>query len=66
MGLFVHYAVVELGEFGFVPALGGAHEVTSDALQLIDRVASAARAGVERSLGIFVAAIHAAVAVVVD
>lgn len=29
-------AVVEFGEFGGVPAVGGAHEIAGDALQTVD------------------------------
>ncbi len=61
----MHYAVGELGEFGFVPAVGGADEVAGDALQLVDVVAAAVGALGERFLRVLISAAHAAVAVVV-
>lgn len=36
MILFVDYAVVEFGEFGFVPTVGGSYEVACDALQFVN------------------------------
>ena len=60
------YSIVQLGEFGGVPSVSGAYEVACDALEAVDCRASAFRAcfGVVR--GILMAAVHAAVAVVVD
>ena len=58
-------AVLELGEFAAVPAVGGADKVAGDALQAVDVVAVAVGAFLESVGGILVAAIHAAVAVVV-
>ena len=59
-------AVLELGEFAAVPAVGGADEVTRDALQTVDIMAVAVGALVEIFGSVLVAAVHAAVAVVVD
>ena len=61
----MYNAIFELGEFGLVPAVGGAYEVACDALQLVYVMAAAMRACVERFLGVLIAAMHAAVAVVV-
>ena len=58
-------AVLELGELAAVPAVGGADQVASDALQAVDVVTVAAGALVKVLGGILVAAIHAAVTVVV-
>ena len=58
--------VLELGELAAVPAVGGADEVACDALQAVDVVAVAAGALVEVIGSVLIAAIHAAVAVVVD
>ncbi len=59
------HAVFEFGEFAGVPAGGGADEVAGDALELVDVLAAAVRAFLEAFLGVFEAAVHAAVAVVV-
>ncbi len=63
--LFVDHAVVELSKFGVVPAVGSAYEVAGDTLQLVDVRASAFGAFLKTVCGVFVAAVHAAVAVVV-
>ena len=65
-GLFVDDAVVEFGELGVVPAVGRADEVAGDALQTVDGFAAAFGADFEILAGVFVAALHAAVAVMVD
>ena len=59
-------AVVEFGEFGVVPAVGRADEIAGDALQTVYGLAAAFGAGVEILGSVFVAAFHAAVAVMVD
>ena len=64
--LFVDHTVAELGEFSSVPAAGGSHKVTCDALELVDIAASAVRAFLKSLLRIFESAVHAAVAVVID
>ena len=59
------YAVVQLCQFGRVPAVGGAHEVAGDALQAVDGRAAALGARLQVGRRILVAAVHAAVAVMV-
>ena len=63
--LVMNDAVVELGKFATVPAIGGADEIASDALQAVDVVAVAFGALGEVVGGILVAAIHTAVSVMV-
>ena len=63
--LFVDDAVIELGQFSFVPALGGTYKITGDALQFIYVVASTLGTNGQFLLGILVAAIHTAVAIVI-
>ena len=64
--LIVNYAVVELCELSLVPTVGSADEVACDALQTVDVGASALRALVQCLVCVFVSAVHAAVAGVVD
>ena len=64
--LFVYHAVTELCELSAVPAAGGADEITGDALEFVDIVAAAVRTFDESFLCILEAAVHAAVAVVID
>ena len=59
-------AVLELGKFAAIPTVGGADEVTSDALQSVDIMTVAVGALLKALGGILVAAVHATVAVVVD
>lgn len=61
----MYHSVAKLGKLSAVPAAGGSHKVTCDALELVDIVASAVRAFLKSLLGIFESAVHAAVAVVV-
>ena len=65
-GLFVNYAVAELGELAAVPSVGCSHEITCDALKLVNLLASAVWTLLHVLLCILVSAVHAAVAVVVD
>lgn len=62
----MNYTVIEFGKFGIVPSVSSSHEVTGDALQLVDGVASTLGAAFEIVLRILIAACHAAVTVVVD
>ena len=64
-GLFVDDAVLEFGQFRAVPPVSGAHEVAGDSLQPVYPVAVAFRAFLKVFVGIFEAAVHAAVPVVV-
>ena len=59
-------AVVEFGEFGFVPAVGGAYEIAGNALQAVNGVAVAHGAFLKVLGGVLIAAVHAAVAVVIN
>ncbi len=59
-------AVVEFGEFCTVPSVGSADEISCDTLEFIDVMTAAFWAGVEFFVCILIAAIHAAVAIVVD
>ncbi len=61
----MHHAVLELGELGGVPPFGRAHQIARDALQRVYMVAVAHRALGETLGGVFIAAVHAAVPVVV-
>ena len=63
--LFVYHAVAELGELSAVPAACGSHEVTCDALELVDVLSSAVRTFLKTLVCILETAVHAAVAVVV-
>ena len=58
-------AVLEFGQFRAVPPVCGAYEVTGDSLQSIYPVAVAFRAFLKIFIGVFKAAVHAAVPVVV-
>ena len=62
----MRHTVVELGEFTRVPTVSSTHEVTRDALQLIDVGTATLRAFLQMVVCILIAAVHAAVAVVVD
>ena len=62
----MNYSVFELGELRAVPAACGAYEVTGDSLKLVYLRALAMRAFLEVCISIFISAVHAAVAVVVD
>ena len=64
-GLFVDDAVLEFGQFRAVPPVSGAHEVAGDSLQPVYPVVVAFRAFLKVFVGIFEAAVHAAVPVVV-
>lgn len=57
--------IVQFGQLGLVPAVGGTYEVAGDALKTVDARAAAFRAGVQVVVGVLVAAVHTAVAVVV-
>ena len=59
------HAVVELGQLATVPAVGRTHEIARDALQLVDVRRAALRTLLQMVVGILVATVHAAVAVVV-
>ena len=59
------YTVVKLSQLATVPAIGSTYEVTGDALQLVDVVASALRTNFQVGLCILVATVQTAVAVVV-
>ena len=61
----MRHAVVQLGELGLVPAVGRPDEITRDALELIQMMASALGADLEVRGGVFVSAIHAPVPVMV-
>lgn len=63
--LLVDDAVVQFGQFGFVPTVSRADQIACDALQAVDVRAAAFGAGVQMFGRILVSAIHAAVAVVV-
>ena len=58
--------VVKLGKFATVPTIGGTYKVTCDTLQLVDVVTTTLRTNGQVGIGILVAAVQAAVAVVVD
>ena len=57
--------VVELSQLATVPAVGGTYQVAGDALQLVDVVAAALWTNLQVGIGILVAAVETAVAVVV-
>ena len=57
--------VVELCQLATVPAVGGTYQVAGDALKLVDVVAAALRTYLQVGIGILVAAVQTAVAVVV-
>ena len=57
--------VVELCQLATVPAVGGTYQVTGDALKLVDVVAAALWTNLQVGIGILVAAVETAVAVVV-
>ena len=59
-------AVLELGKLAAIPAVGGADEVTGDALQAVDVMTVAVGALLKAIGGILVTAVHATVAVMVD
>ena len=59
------HTVVELCQLATVPAVGGTYQVAGDALKLVDVVAAALRTNLQVGIGILVAAVQAAVAVVV-
>lgn len=63
---FVDHAVIQLGEFGIVPSVRRSDEIACYALELVYVVTAAFRTFVEILFGILIAAVHAAVAVVVD
>ena len=63
--LFVYYAVFQLCELSAVPSAGGSDEVTGDALELVNVVASAVRTLHKTFLGILESTIHTTIAVVV-
>ena len=62
----MHYAVVKLCELCFVPSVGSSYEIARDALQTVNVRAAALRTGVHHLLCILVAAVHAAVARMVN
>ena len=62
----MNHAVVKFGEFAGVPTIGSANEVTCDTLKGIDVVAMAMRTLGKTVSGIFIAAVEAAVAIMVD
>ena len=57
----MHHAVAQFGEFCRVPAVGGSHKVTCDALQAVDVLAAAHRTFFQSFLRVFVAAVHTAI-----
>ena len=61
----MNHTVIELCQFGLIPTVGGTYEITGDALESVDIVATAIWALVHYFLGIFISAIHATVACVV-
>ena len=61
----MYYPVVQFGEFGLVPTVGGSYQVAGDALQFVDVGAAAFRTNFQVGGGVFVSAFQAAVAVVV-
>ena len=61
----MYYPVVQFGEFGLVPTVGGSYQVAGDALQFVDVGAAAFRTNFQLRGGVFVSAFQAAVAVVV-
>ena len=61
----MNHSVLEFGELSAVPAACRTYEVAGDALELVNILAAAVRALLQIRLGIFVSAVHAAVAVVV-
>ena len=63
--LLVNDTVAELGELAAVPAACGTYEVTCDALELVDVLATAVRTLCKSLLCVLISAVHAAVAVVV-
>ena len=62
----MRHTVVELGEFTRVPTVSGTHEIARDTLQFVDVRRTALRAFLQMVVCILIAAVHAAVAVVVD
>ena len=60
------YAVIQFGKFGVVPTVGRSDEVAGDALQTVDVVTVAVRTLLKILLSVFISAVHAAVAVMVD
>ena len=63
--LLVNDTVAELGELAAVPTACGTYEVTCDALELVDVLATAVRTLCKSLLCVLISAVHAAVAVVV-
>ena len=61
----MNHTVIEFCQLGLVPAVGGTYEITGDALESVDIVATAIGTLVHYLLGIFISAIHATVACVV-
>ena len=62
----MYYTVIELCELRLVPSVGSANEITGNALQAVNVGAAALGASVHRLFCVFIAAIHAAIAGVVD
>ena len=63
--LFVDNAVIQLCQFCLVPTLGSTYEVTCDALKFVYALVTALGTYRQLGLGILVAAVHTAVAVVI-
>ncbi len=61
----MHDTVVEFGEFGVVPAFGGADKISCDTLQAVDVVASASGTCIQTVGCVLITAVHAAVAVMI-
>ena len=61
----MNHTVIEFCQFGLIPTVGGTYEITGDALESVDIVATAIGTLVHYLLGIFISAIHATVACVV-
>lgn len=61
----MHDTVVEFGEFGVVPAFGGADKISCDTLQAVDVVASASGTCIQTVGCVLITAVHTAVAVMI-
>lgn len=61
----MYHTVAQFGELAAVPTAGGADKVACDALQLVYVLSAAMRTFLQIRFGIFIAAVHASVAVVV-
>jgi hypothetical protein len=64
--LFVHNSVIQFSKFSAIPPISRSHKITRNALQPVNIGTSAVGALLQVRLGILVAAIHTAIAIVVD